>query len=501
MEQSGVAIVDARVTSNLSTSETKAMDRTLVHGLAWTGVVKWLSQLLSWISTIVVARLLNPEDFGIVAMAGVFVGLIALFNEFGLGAAVVALRQLTDEQISSIHCLASLFGFGGFVVSCLIAIPAGAFYGASEVPLVIAIMGLGFFFLALRSVPSAVLEKALRFKLLAFLEGGQSITATVTTVGLAWWGVGYWALVVGGVVGHIAATAVIWGYHPIRYAWPSLRSLREALRFSSHVLAGRISWYVASNADVFIAGRILGQGVLGAYSFASTLANLPLDKISALLSRVMPAFYSSVQTDAAVLRRYLLLLTEGLALLTLPIGVGMALVADSFVPVVLGERWQGVVMPLQILSCWAVFRSIFNLIPPILYVTGGSGLAMRNGLFCLATYPVAFWIGSGWGAPGLALAWVVVQPLSWVAPYRHALRSIDLSFWRYLQALWPAASGMTIMGACVYGVGQILPGDWSAVLRLLCEVSVGVMTYAGATVLFHRVRIREFMSLVRNSQE
>lgn len=500
MEQPEAANAEGKVSSTSHGSESVTLDRMLVRGIAWTGAVKWLSQLLTWASTIVVARLLNPEDYGIVAMAGVFAGFIGLLNEFGLGAAVVALRRLTEEQIASIHSLASLSGVAGFLLTCLVAILAGRIY-AAEIPLVIVVMGAGFAFLAMRSVPSALLEKALRFKLLALLEGGQAIVTALITMGLAWWGSGYWALVVGGLAGQVAVTAVILGQHPVRYGRASFRSLREALRFSSHVLIGRISWYVASNADVFIAGRILGQGIVGAYSFACTLANLPLDKITALLSRVMPAFYSSVQTDPTVLRRYLLLLTEGLALLTFPVGVGMALVAYAFVPLVLGEKWIGVVLPLQVLSCWAVMRSLFSLIPPILFVTGGSRLSMLNGLFCMVVYPLGFWVGSRWGAVGLAMTWVAVQPVSWIAPYRHALRSIDLSFWRYLQALWPAASGMTIMGACVYGVRQILPGDWSAILRLVCEVSVGVMTYAGAMVLFHRVRIREFTSLVRNSQE
>jgi len=480
--------------------EIARIDRLLVRGIAWTGVVKWVSQLLSWMSTILVARLLNPEDYGIVAMAGIFVGFIGLLNEFGLGAAIVALRHLTEEQIASIHSLASLSGVTGFLLTCLVAIPAGHFYASYDVPLVIVVMGIGFAFLALRSVPSALLEKALRFKLLALLEGGQAIVAALITVGLAWWGAGYWALVIGGVVGHVVVTAVILRQHPVRYARPSIRSLREALRFSSHVLVGRISWYVASNADVFIAGRILGQGIVGAYSFAGTLANLPLDKITALLSRVMPGFYSSVQTDPSVLRRYLLLLTEGLAFLTFPIGVGMALVAYAFVGFVLGEKWIGVVLPLQVLSCWAVVRSVFSLIPPILFVTGGSRLSMLNGLFCMVAYPLGFWIGSGWGAVGIALAWVVVQPVSWIAPYRHALAAVRLSFLKYLSVLWPAASSTVIMAGGVCLIRQALPESSSHLLHLLCEAAAGAAMYAVMIGTFHRARLSQFLDLLRHSR-
>lgn len=500
MEQSGAVNAEGKVSLSSHGSERGALDRTLVRGIAWTGAIKWLSQLLSWVSTIVVARLLNPEDYGIVAMAGVFVGFIGLLNEFGLGAAVVALRHLTEEQIASIHSLASLSGVAGFLLTCLIAIPAGRIYAASDIPLVIVVMGAGFAFLALRSVPSALLEKALRFKLLALLEGGQAIVAALITVGLAWWGAGYWALVIGGVAGHVAVTAVILRQHPVRYARPSFGSLREAIRFSSHVLVGRISWYVASNADVFIAGRILGQGIVGAYSFAGTLANLPLDKITALLSRVMPAFYSSVQTDPSVLRRYLLLLTEGLALLTFPIGVGMALVAHVFVPFVLGEKWVGAVLPLQVLSCWAVVRSLFGLISPILFVTGGSRLSMLSGLFCMILYPLGFWVGSGWGAVGIALAWVAVQPVSWIAPYRHALTVLKLPFHEYLSVLWPATTSTVIMVGGVYLIRQVIPSDSSLLLQLLYEAAAGASVYCSIIVVFHQARLSQLLAFGRCAQ-
>ncbi len=491
----------------VSTSESSAtnaagspLDRILVRGLAWTGAVKWLSQIFSWLSTLVVARLLVPEDYGVVAMAAVVLGLITFLNEFGLGAAVVALRHLTKDQIAQIHSLASLFGVGGFLLSCAMAIPTGRFFDAPEVTNIMIAMGVGFIVLSMRSVPNALLEKELRFKFLAFLEGGQSLLATLTTVLLAWSGAGYWALVFGGLVGQVGATSVIWLSHPLRYAWPSWQPLKEAIRFSSHVLISRIAWYVSNNADVFIAGRVLGQAIVGTYSFAGTLANVPQDKVTALLSRVMPAFYSMVQHDAGAMRRYLLILTEGLALITFPLAIGMSLVAQDFVLVVLGTKWKAVVEPLQILACWAALRSVVGLVFPLLYVTGKSKIAMFNSLLCVATYPPAFWIGSYWGAVGLAAAWVFVQPPSWIMPYWHVLRATELSLGRYLLVLWPAVSGVVVMGACVYGLRQVFSDDWHPIVRLLSEISIGAVAYASVTLLFHRQRLRTFVDLVRNNE-
>jgi O-antigen/teichoic acid export membrane protein len=492
------------VSTSESPSTTAAgspLDPVLVRGLAWTGAVKWLGQILSWVSTIVVARLLVPEDYGVVAMAGAVLGLITLLNEFGLGAAVVALRHLTKEHISQIHSLASLFGVGGFLLSCAVAIPAGQFFNAPEVTTIMIAMGVGFVVLSMRSVPCALLEKELRFKLLAFLEGGQSLLATLTTVILAWSGAGYWALVLGGLAGQIGATSVIRLRHPLPYALPSWQSLKEAMRFSSHVLISRISWYVSSNSDVFIAGRVLGQALVGTYSFAGTLASVPQDKVTALLSRVMPAFYSTVQHDAGAMRRYLLMLTEALALIVWPMAMGMSLVAHDFVPVVLGDKWNGVIAPLEILACWAGVRSIFSLVPPLLYVTVNSRVAMLNGLLCVATFPIAFWVGSHWGVIGLAWTWVLVQPLTFIQPYRCVLRATQLSLWDYLRALWPALSSVVPMAVCILGIQYAIPAEWPLATHLGIEILVGGAVYFMSVQLFHRQRLAHLFQLIRESRK
>ena len=495
-----VSIVTAEHASPEAAAAFRALDGSLVRGLAWTGAVKWTSQVLSWLSTIVVARLLLPRDYGLVAMATVVLGLIALLNEFGLGAAVVALRHLTRDQIAQIHSVASLLGMAGFLLVGALAVPVGRFFGAPELPPVMVTMGASFLLVATRSVPSAILQKELRFKFLAFLEGGQSVLTTLVTIVMAWSGAGYWALVVGGLIGNAGTNIVIWVSRPLRYAWPSSDSLRETIRFSSHVLVSRVSWYLAGNADVFIAGRVLGQAVLGAYSFAATLATVPLDKVTALISRVMPAFYSSVQDDASAMRRYLLILTEGLALITFPLAAGLVLVAHDSVLVVLGDKWRGVIAPLQVLAGWAALRSVVGLVSPLLYVTEGSRVAMFNGLLCAATYPPAFWLGTRWGAVGVAAAWVLVQPPSWIAPYRHVLRATHLSSWRYLQAFWPALSGVLVMGACVYGVGRSLPEGWSAAWRLVCEVTVGAAAYAAAVLWLHGDRVKSAVRIIKTSR-
>jgi len=110
------------------TRDARDLDRSLLHGVVWTSGAKWASQLLAWVSTIIVARLLSPEDYGLVGMASIYLGLITLLSEFGLGAAVVTLRDLREEQVAQLNALSLLFGVAGLLVSGVVAIPMGRFF-------------------------------------------------------------------------------------------------------------------------------------------------------------------------------------------------------------------------------------------------------------------------------------------------------------------------------------------------------------------------------------
>jgi len=485
---------------NRHVRDSKSLDRALVRGLAWTGVVKWSSQLLAWLSTIVVARLLRPEDYGLVAMAGVFLGFIALFNEFGLGTAVVTLRHLTKEQLAKTHSLACLLGTGGFLAACLVSMPAGNFFRSMEVTLIIVTSGIGFIFASIRSVPSSLCEKELRFKFLAFLEGGEAILTSLITVLLAWEGAGYWALVLGGLAGNAVAGIVLLMFRPLRFSWPSWSAVNEVLRLSTHIFVGRLAWYIASKADVFIGGRVLGHGMVGAYSFAATIAHVPVEKVSGLASRVMPALYSSVQTDPAAIRRYLLLLTESISLITFPMGIGMALVAQDFIALFFGEKWQAAVVPLQILAGWASFRSLIALIAPILNATGNARVLMMNGFLCVILYPMGFWIGSQFGAVGLALAWVGVQPPSLIIPCWRMLQVTGTRMRDCFSALWPATSAVIVMGGCLLGLQYLLPETLSLLYRFMIEIALGGFSYVITVFAFHRERIMNLQKIIRSSR-
>ena len=485
-----VAVTESQTTA-------RALDRWFVRGLAWSAVSKGGTQLLSWASTLVVARLLTPDDYGLVAMAGVYLGLVSLLSEFGLGAAVVIFRDLSEEQMGQLNGLSLLFGLGSFLASCALAVPLGNFFRASQLSLVVVALSSTFLITAFKIVPHGLLSRDMRFKTLALIDMTQALVLAVAMIVFAVAGLRYWTLVLGGVLGALTSTLATVKVRPARFAWPRLKPLRQAIALSSHVIASRLAWYASSNADFLVAGRFLGKAALGLYQFGWTLANIPVDKATALAVQVSAPLVSAVQAELFALRRYLLRITEGIALVTFPVTIGLALVAQDFVLLALGPKWEGAIAPLRLLAGYAAFRSIVPLLPLVLVSIKDSKFVMWNSVFSAIVMPVSFYVAaSRWGTVGLGMAWVLIYPLIAAPVFWRVFQKIELSAKTYFRALWPALSGTALMAAVVLAVKTFGSQHWSLGLRLTTQVASGAVTYGLACLVWHRKPLTAFYQVV-----
>ncbi|MFO0706488.1 MAG: lipopolysaccharide biosynthesis protein [Nitrospira sp.] len=473
------------------------MDRSLIKGMFWTGLVKWASQIVSWATTILVARLLTPEDYGIVGMATAFIGVVSLLNEFGVGITIVSLRHLSEQAVAQLNSLSAILGGAGFLLSAAVAIPLANFYGTPEVGPVVTVMAVTFVFAGFKSVPNALLQKELRFRVLALIDGLQVFVQAAFMVAVAFMGGGYWTLVTGGVIGALVAMVATLVVRTHSFAWPSLVPLKEAITFSSHIVLSRVSWCIQSNADSVITGKVLGQAALGAYGMALSLAMMPVEKIAAVVSQVTTSLFAAVQQDPAAMRRYFVSLTEGFSLVIFPATVGIALVAEEVVPLVLGEKWVAAVPPLQILAFYGAFRAIQTLPPQILFVTGGSRLAMWNALGVAVVLPAAFYLCSRWGTQGIAVSWLIVHPLAAIQTNWFVFGKIQVTIWEYLRALRPALIGCALMMTSVMALKAVMPSAWPLSLRFGAEVLAGAAVYGVTTLSIHGERVRAFVTLIR----
>ena len=433
-------------------------------------------------------------------MATIYINVVTILSEFGIGAAIISRRDMTERQISQLNSLSVGLGLVGFLVSVAAAVPLGRFFHTPSLTLVIVVMSVGFIVSGFRSVPFALLGRDLRFKLLAAIEGAQGVGQALVTLTLAALGFGAWALVFGVLSFAVIPACLTLACRRQRFEYPRYSDIRRAIDFSRDMTIGRLSWTCYNDSDFIVAGRVLGAGPLGAYTLAWTLAHTPVEKLTTLVGRVAPSVFAKVQSDLQALRRYLKHMTGVLAIVVFPATIGLALVAADFIPLVLGEKWSEAILPLQLLAIHATIRSNVILLTPLLVAIGAQRVAMWNSVLGISVLPVSFLLGSRWGAVGIAAVWVLIYPLLQIPIYLQVFRRIALPRSEYLAAIWPALSGCAVMALLVAGFQMLASNEWPLYIRLIGEIAVGMIAYASAVYLLHRDYVSAVREFVRASR-
>ncbi len=256
--------------------------------------------------------------------------------------------------------------------------------------------------------------------------------------------------------------------------------IREILRYSVATLGARVSWAVFQQTDALVLGKVAGESVLGLYSMAMRLATLPVSKVSVVANQLAMPIMAELQADRDAMRASFLRGLRLVACLTVPLCVGVALVAGDLIPVVLTEKWLPAVPVLQVLCLYALIRSVDTLFPPVLFACYRVDYLFWWTMALLLFMPLAFWAGASWsGALGASLAWVVAYPLAMVPMARQALRELELSFkgvWDQVRAVVDAA---LLMALAVIAVHWAIPGaDAPArLVRLVLTSGAGALVY------------------------
>jgi O-antigen/teichoic acid export membrane protein len=476
-----------------------SLDRSLARAVAWNAAARWVSQILSWGSTIIVARLLRPYDYGIVGMAGLYLNLAMYVSQSGIGDAVIALRDLTRRQIAELNTLALVVGVGLVGLTCALARPIALFFSSPPLYKILLVSSAVYIFNAFQVVPRALLQKELRFKLIAGIETVRTFFQVMVTIVFALRHFGYWSLVLGYTSSSLAVSlfTLYWKRH--EFAKPAIRLLGRELTFSRQAIISRIAWYSYENADFGVAGRILGPIPLGNYTVAWNISSAPLEKIANLVTGVTPAYFSAMQTEKSELKRYLLRITEILSLVTVPASIGLALVAQYLVPALLGPNWSGAIGPLRLLGAFVAVRSITTFLPNLLTAIGDVAFVMWTTIASAIIMPIAFYIGSKsrWETTGIAAAWLVVYPIIITPICYRIFQKTGITVIEYVATLVPAVVGATIMALVVAGIRLFLPWEWPAYAGLLVLVISGAVAYSLAMYLLYGKRLTHLLKTAK----
>ena len=475
-----------------------SLDRSMARAVAWNAAARWGSQVISWSSTILVARLLTPYDYGVMGMAGLYLNLAMLISQTGIGDAVIALRDLNSRQIAELNTVSLFIGAALAALSCAVAFPFAHFFSSPPLAAIVIIASITYLISAFPVVPRALLQRELRFKLLASIETARALFQTLAIVLFAWLKFRYWSLLIGYIIG-CATTAILTCYFKRHeFAFPRFTQLRRELKFTRHVMLSGIAWYSYDNSDFGVAGRVLGSNALGNYSVAWTISSAPIEKIGNLVTGVTPAFFSAIQTDKAELRRYVLRLTEILSFATVPASIGLALAADYLVPVLLGPKWMGVIGPLRWLGLLVAARSVGTILPKLLTSIGDARFVMWVTVGAAILMPIAFLGGSHWGPEGIAAAWVIGYPVIAAPLYYRVFQKTGMRLREYVSAISPALTASLIMAVVVLLIRFALPKTASHVVTLSLIVISGGLSYIAALFALHRQRVTQVLRSARS---
>jgi PST family polysaccharide transporter len=413
-------------------------------------------------SLMVLARLLDPKDFGLVSMVTAITGILNLFKDFGLSAVTVQRATMTDQQTSMLFWLNLLVGGLLGVLSCASAPMLAAFYQEPRLLWVTVMLSASFLFNAAGVQHTALLQRDMRFVALAVLEMLALLTSSVFSIGMACAGLGYWALVGWSLVLPAASSAGAWWMTAWVPGAPSRAvGMRSMVRFGGMVTLDGLIIYIAYHLDKVLVGRFWGMEALGMYGRAYQLISLPAGSLSVAVGGVEFAALSRVQEDPSLLRSYFL---KGYAIvlaLTLPITIACALFADDLIVLLLGPKWQHAAVVFRLMSPTIL---TFTLIEPwgwLLYAMGEVGKTLRIALVLAPLVIGGYVLGLPYGPDGVALGFSAMM-MVWVVPHVvWCLKGTTIS----LRDVWLTVSRPFLAGivaglaalAVQWGLGQSLP--------------------------------------------
>lgn len=481
-------------------SESPSLVRQAVRGGALLMSSRLLVQGLRWAVTLLVARLLTPDDYGVMTAGMLFIGLADILAEAGVGNAIIQKATLTAADVAGTFTFSVLLATGLYVGLCVLAVPAAWWFATPELATVLPVLGLIILLVPPRMVPLALLDRELAFGPQATVHVVTSVIHAAVLLGMAYYGAGYWALVTGAIVSQAIAVGMLTAaarWRP-RLLWPT-RDHRGMVLFGVQVSGSSLLGYVYSNSDFAVVGKLFGPSVLGYYSLAFQLMSMPVQKLTVNISQVAYPVFCRLQHDLPALRVGYLRLTVLLGLFGVPALAGLTLVADDAITLVLGSKWRPVVVPFQILSVVGILMVYSATLPPLFNALGRPDVNLRYTACCAVVFPLGFWIGGRLGGVnGVCLAWLAVYPLV-VGTLFQATRSITgISLFDLVRAQLLIVCAVGVMSVVVLGVQYLLPGEEIAPVRLGTAIAAGSAAYAAAVLaLGRRTVVPDVLALLR----
>ena len=487
------------VEANGGSSEHRELKRRTAHG----GIVAAASQAATFIfrtgSMMALARLVLPEDFGLVGMVTAFTGFLGLIRDVGLSMATVQRDSITAAQLSTLFWINIAWGGLLAMLSLVLAPILVRFYGEPRLFLITIALGTAFLFNGAAAQHRATLQRSMRFGALAVIENSALLFGIAVAVGTALEGGGYWSLVVMTVAPPLAGLAGVWlanQWIPGRPQWQS--GVGSMLWFGGTLTLNNLVVYFTYNMDKVLLGRFCGAETLGIYGRAYQLISLPTDNLNSTIGSVAFPALSRVQNDPVRLKGYFLKAYGVFLSLVMPITMACALFSEDIIRVFLGAKWHEAADIFRLMAPTIVAFALINPFGWLLMATGRAARSLKIALaiapVVVMSYAIGLRQGSNGVAAGFSIAMVaVIMPVVWWAKQGTLIRV------RHLLGIVAKRLISVLAGAvAVWAVGNLTGRVEPTLLRLVLECSVLFSVYL-VVLLFVFNEAKVYMDLLRTT--
>lgn len=468
--------------------ESNSLKWRTLHGVTWLGSLRILSQGISWAVTILIARLLVPEDYGMMTMAMIIVGLGLTLGELGLGAAIIQKQDVNRSDLSSI------FWFGIAISSILSVccyfsayIVAYVFQNERVIPLTQSASVI-FLISGLQIVPSNLLRKKMDFKKIGIIELSSVITASSVMVALASSGAGAWTLM-GGLIIRTTSNMIL--FYSVTRWYPVLHfnydEAKSYLIYGMNVSIGRIFYYIYEQSDRYFAGRFWDAKMLGLYSFAIELAQIPTEKVVVLINQVSFSAFSELQTKKEEFNEFYLSVVKSTAAVVLPIFLGGFFLGRDLIHVILGNKWIDISVLFEYLCLTQIITALNAVNSYVHYAQGRVQWSLCFHLALAIFMPISFYLTIPYGLEAILIPWCstyVILCMAWTAI---TIRKISITFFDYIKNIASPSISAIGMGIAIF----IISSEYASskdhiIISLAIKIAAGAVSYIVCLLIIDR---------------
>lgn len=485
----------------------QGLGKQAAQGAIWNYLAFVASKGLVFISTLVLAQILSPAEFGLVGMALLVITVLDILRDFGIGSAVIYYGKEGAPAANMAFVLSSGIGLVLFVANWLLApLVAGFFHTASPqdaqtVTSLIQVLGFSLLFASLGSTHDALLQKEINYRRRMVPEVGRTLLKGVLSVALAFMGFGAWSLVWGQVLGEALATVLLWVVARWRPAFVFRRDLfRPMLGYSFQTMTAGGLGTLLADVDYFIIAALLGETALGIYTLAFRIPELLLKNMAQAVATVAFAVAARLQSDLEALRSAYLSMQRYMLVLLAPLGFGLFAVTPALIHTLFKATWEPVIPAMQILSIYMVLGGI-NYWPGVVYKAVGRPdiLNYLSVAKLMMLVPVLLWGATSYGLEGVAWGQLAVRVVGIGIDMLVVARFIKINVWEQLRVVWPPLLAGCIMAATVRLLYfAVDPTERGGIPALSLAVVVGAAVYLAGIWLLDRSALNGLLELARS---